>query len=447
MEYLVVVLFALSLAVPLVSFRAGLMLYLIGALLFPYLHIGGLAIRFELIYALWLLILLLFSRLAKRYPFRVPQTAIVYALFLAIVAFSTLIAFLEERGGKVFSSLVIFYGLMRPLLVLLLFYNARLDVKFVRKTLWVFVILSVPLNLFSIAQFLGIDAVERITEMFYISPSVRAPFDNLMAMFGRLARPMSVFESPVYNANYALMVILVCLAMLQHTRSTQFSRKSLYITGILSVIAGILTLSSTFLVGLVVLVGIVSWSYLRFPRRLFQMVRNAVVVITVAVLVFSFSPYLQDLARGGLAYQIKRITTFQIFETRYASKQGIFTGTYRTILENPILGRGVLKEEGAFVGDSVYIATTYMGGLIGLGIYLFLLFLILKRSNERRSLPGNVGMLNLLVFQMTILLLATGVGSPSFHIRRLSEWYWALVGMSLNRHIMESDQDERAQKN
>ena len=431
---LILLLFSIFLLVPFLSLRSALLVYIAGSLVLPYLHFGDLFIRFELIYAPWLLLFLV-SRMLSGSSLRVHKLVILYFLYFVVVLVSTLVSLLEF-SDQTMSSLIKLYGLLRPLFVMLIFMNATLDKTLVRSALKLFLLLSVPINLFSVIQFIGIDAAEVLTKEFYISPAVSAPYEVLMKTFGRLARTMSVFESPVYNANYTLMVILAVLTTLA-SRERIANRQGLYLAGVLAFLAGILTLSVTFLLGAMVLLGIIAWSNLRFPRRLFRLTRAAAAVGIAGVLIFILSPRLQDLARGGLAYQLQRITSAKLFETRYNPEMGILSDTYRAIMESPIIGHGAVIKGEAFVGDTFYVTTLYMGGFVGLGIYLFLLYRVLVRSGARRNLPVVLGLLNALVFQLTLLLLVTGFGAPSFTMRRASEWYWALLGMSLNRNLYE----------
>ena len=421
------------LAIPLFSLRTALIVYVVGSLIFPYFHVGGLFIRFELIYALWLIIVLAVTRVMTRTPLRVHETVLLYSMYLLIVITSSIIP-LGQVPAQMLDSLVVLYGLFRPLLVLLVFANASMDASFMTSIMRIFLAVSVGINLFTVAQFLGLEAATAITKQFYLSPAGSEPFELLIAIFGRLARPMSVFESPVYNANYTLVVILVCFTLLQ-TERNMWLRGCLYLAGILAAIAGLMTSSTTFLLGIMVLLGIAIWTNLRFPRRVVSLATAVVIGGSLVFCIFRSSPALQDLARGRLAYQAQRITGLDLFASRYAPESGILSETYSAILERPLIGNGVVQREGAFIGDSTYVATLYMGGLIGLAIYLFVFYRVLKLSSSTKGLPGTFGLLNSLVFQMTLVLLATGLAAPTFHMRRVSEFYWALVGMSVNRGL------------
>lgn len=432
---LILLFFLLLLAIPLFSLRRALIVYAVGSLVLPYLHIGGMFIRFELIYAVWLFILLVIRNAVKGIPLRVHETVVLYLAYLLVVSASTMIA-LVGVPEQIFASFIVLYGLFRPLLVLLVFANASMDASFVRSMIRIFLGVSVGINVFSVTQFLGVEVATRITEQCYLSPAVSGPFEFLLAVHGRLIRPMSVFESPVYNANYTLIVILVCFTLLQ-TERNMWLRGSLYLAGILAAIAGLMTSSTTFLLGIMVLVGIAIWTNVRFPRRVVSLATAVVIGGSAVFCTFRSSPALQDLARGGLAYQAQRITGLDLFASRYAPESGILSETYSAILRNPLIGNGALKAGEAFVGDSTYVATLYMGGLVGLAIYLFFLYWVLKLSSSRRRLPRGFGLLNSLVFQMTLLLLVTGLAAPAFHMRRVSEFYWLLLGMSFNRSLRE----------
>ena len=104
-----------------------------------------------------------------------------------------------------------------------------------------------------------------------------------------------------------------------------------------------------------------------------------------------------------------------------------------------MIGHGTVVTEKAFVGDTLYITTLYMGGLVGLGVFLFLNYWVLKKSGAGRGSIGWWGLVNTLIFQLTLLLLATGFGAPAFSTRRASEWYWVLMGISLNKHLRKSE--------
>ena len=424
---------------PFLSEKKALMLYLLGALVFPYFHLGGLFIRFEMFYAIWLTIVLLMKMLVKS-DGKLYWSSInsLYSLFFMVILTSTLIAY-TQHSGQLFAKMVTLYGLLRPLLILFIFMNVGMNDKFVKSVLWNFIFLSFGINLFSLLQFFGFNTITKITRVLYSSPVI-TPIPVMEKIFGFLARSVGVFESPVYNANYTLIVILVALNMLQEEKKKRL-RWVLFLATVFAISAGISTLSGTFWLGLFVVLVIIACSSLYSPKKFFYLTYRGiiigVIVIFVAFPVLFQNPYL----RGNLNYQFNRIKSLQVFSSRYSPETGIFSrGTYAVILGNPIIGLGVTEVEGAFIGDSVYTSIFYRGGIVGFTLFLFLFYLIIKKSKANRHLPNSNGLINNLVLQITILLLLTSIGGPSFYIRRLMEWYWALVGIILNRNFKNSMQ-------
>ncbi len=427
---------ALTLLLPSVSLQKAALLYLIGSIIFPYLHIEGLAIRFEVVYSLWLFVVLLAKTMIQRTSVRVSQTALLYFMWLMVVLMATLMAH-GQHVGQFTDILITLNGLLRPLLVLLVFANVSIDPRFVRSAIWIFLGLSIGTNLFTVVQFLGFDVAPKIVEHFYLSPAMRAPFDSLMAGHGRLVRAMSVFESPVSNAVYTLIVILICFnIVLQAERNGRLRVVLLLVAG-LAAIAGIMTLSATFLVGIMVMLGILLWHNVRFPMRLFRLARRIAVMCTMALFIVWFSPTLQELGRGQIAFQIQRISTGQLFASRYEPETGALVSLWAACKESPIIGMGTILMEDVFAGDSLYGVVLYQSGLVGLTLYLFVFYWVIRRSSNKKNLPGTFGFINSLVVQMTLLLLALGLGISTFHIRRVSEWYWVVVGISTNWSLKE----------
>ena len=205
--FLIAIAFILA-VVPLLSMRVGLALYLIGALIFPSLWFGEVALRFEVIYCLWLVFVFFLRKAASGFTFRWHPVLSRYGLFLVAVILSTMLAQLSKASeGSLMQSLVSFYGILRPLLVMFLFLNGPVDEKLARRILWAFVWLSVPIALLSIGQTLGLSVAQEITLRGYTSPW-RTPVFRLLEKQGRIIRSTGVFESPILNAIYFLMVLI-----------------------------------------------------------------------------------------------------------------------------------------------------------------------------------------------------------------------------------------------
>lgn len=421
-----------------VSFRSlkwGLFYYLVGALVFPVLWVGEIAVRFELVYCLWLLFLLFAERMVEGKPFYWHFILSRYGLFLVTVVVATLITIPVLGEANLLAHLVSFYGILRPLIVMLLFLNASLDEKFLKKVLWVFVWLNIPLALFTIGQSLGIGIVERITLLGYTSPW-RTPVFALLKDIGTIIRGTGVFESPVYNAAYFLLALNLSGFLLIRGGLKLFQRLILYLSLGLAFIGGITTLSSTFLAGLLVCAGL--FVLFVWPKYQLRFLRFALVSICIVVLIgFLIVPRLSEslVFAGSLRYQVERIMSGNVLKTRYDPTTGLLKGTYQAIMERPIFGWGLNQKEGAFIGDSLFTSLLYRSGVVGLGFFLWTIWGILMYATRRRHTRDMYGAINQIIFMFSLLLLAVGVGQSGFFTLRIQEWYWALVGMGLNREL------------
>ena len=436
---LALVLSLFFLLLPFLSEKKALMLYLIGSLIFPYLHLGDLAVRFELIYAIWLLFVLLAKMLVRPGPLRWHPVSSLYSLYFMVAVASTSLS-LVQYDGSLIGSAIALYGLLRPLLVLILFMNVRIDEQFVRSALWWFLFLSLGISVLSVLQTLDIGLITEATEALY-SSTFRTPIEKSTQEFGFLLRSVGVFESPVYNAVFILIVLLVAINMLLQKNARH--RLTLCLAIFLAAIAGITTISSTFLIGSIVILGIVVWDNLRYYKRIFRLALMSMSISFILFFItFTFLSQIEHL-KGPLNYQLDRIVSGQVFKSRYSPEEGILRGTYKAIAKRPFIGWGNAKQEGVFAGDSIYMATLYQRGVIGFFVFIFIFCVLIHRNSINSGLPGMAGFINKLTMRITIVFLLVGIGAPSFYILRLQEWYWALVGMTLNSYLIKTGCTQR----
>jgi hypothetical protein len=422
------------------------MAYLIGALVLPAFSIGNLVVRFELVYCLWLVLVLFFHRAVRASPLGWHSVLSRYGLFVACVAAATLAVYSTTPNlitNKWYDQLMSLYGLVRPLLLLVLFVNVPIDQRFVRRVLWAFLLLSIPLAALSIGQTLGLAIANRITISGFTSPW-RTPVAVMMEQLGAIVRSTGVFESPVSNALFFLLVLIVAGHMLMRGRQKPLFQWFLYLSIGLALMGGITTLSSTFLLGLGVCVGLfVLFVWPRYKRRFLRKAAGVAGVVGLTGIFIVFWLSRSHLFSGTLQYQIGRILFGAVLQTRYESQSGWLVGTIKAIGQRPILGWGLAQIEGAFVGDSLYVSILYRCGIVGLLVFSWMLWTVLRHTWRTRGAGGSPNDPSQITFLFTWLLLAVGVGSVSFFVLRIQEWYWALLGMSLNRRLIQSCQEVR----
>ncbi|MEO0071778.1 MAG: hypothetical protein ABIK39_06825, partial [candidate division WOR-3 bacterium] len=418
--------------ISLLSFRWALFFYLITALVFPVLKIGEFAIRIELIYSLWLIILFVTRSLVfknQKVNFQWRPIILVYALFLTALLFSTLLL-LFTGGSSAISkqSLIPFYGFIRPLLIMLLFRNTQFTERWLNRLLTTFVVLSIPISILSICQTLGLDFAQDLTLRCYASPW-RTSLPVVKSQYGYLLRSTGVFEYHGYNATFSLTVILITgyLLIKEPVLNFNLRRKRnlalLYTSLVLSTIAGLFSVSVTFLLGVAVVLLLLALSSRTSPRGLLKF--STIMAIVIGAILIFVAPVILKSSnlRQGLLNQIGRIIDGNFLKGRYyLPSAGILAPTYEAITRRPLFGYGF--GEGFFSGNSLYVGLLYRGGIIGLGLWFFFIATTLKFT-YRHS-----GLITRLIFFLTILYLAIGLGNPAFFIPRLSEWYWALIGLS-----------------
>lgn len=441
-ELIWLTLLLIGLTLSLRSVRWGLLYYLCGALVFPVMWVGETALRFELVFCPWLLTLVLVNRMLRRRPFRWHPVLSRYVLFLGAIIVATCLVIPSTGHAHLFTQAAAFYGIVRPLLVMFLFLNVPLSQELSMRVLWLFVWASIPLALLSIGQSLGLDPATRVTLAGYVSPW-RTPAFAMVEQGGWLIRSTGVFESPVYNAAYFLLVLTAGWFLLVQGKVNGLRRWVLYLSFGLAFVGGVTTLSATFLAGLAVCAGMLLILSRRHTARK-KLARARYLRATVGtvgivgILALCLLPGLLEnpAFAGNLHYQVDRILSGKALDTRYDPETGLLIGTIKAIMQRPILGWGLHQTEGAFVGDSIYVSVAYRAGVVGLGLFLWTIWSILScawRAKQAWSIDLNPTQI---MFMWTVVLLAAGVGSPAFFLLRLQEWYWALVGLTLFRGLV-----------
>lgn len=423
MEFIPIFLAFLVVSILLIRTKLGLKLFLTAVLFCPYLIVGQYRIRIELIVTP-LIIFILFAK-NRRFSFTLKNKAFNFLLLLLIWEIFVTIINLIWGGDYNNLQLISLYSSVRLLFLTFIFGNANFNKKELFEYIVLFGLSAIPIALFTIGQFIGNDMITEITLNYFVSPSRAKPSISLLESYGRLLRAMGVFETPVYAASYFLLVIASNFYIIsinaQELRSN--IRIALFLSTFLSFVGGLLTLSTTFLAGLIVFF-VLFFMNSKIKMKLFSLI----LFILFLIFVFSIqniSLQLKTPFLGVLSYQIGRITNFSLFKTRYSIESGILNSTIKTIAERPITGWGFVLKKGVFIGDSLYVGLLYNGGIIALMLLLFFVISVIKVYQKEKCIGR-------LVLLWTLMLMATGIGSPSLFIPRLQDWYWAIVALSFS---------------
>jgi len=414
------------------SIRWALVYYLVGSLIFPVLWLGEIAVRFETVYCLWLFFLVLFNKLKKNTIFRINKIMKVYGLFLVIVLLGTLVN-ISSSDQNFLELSVQFYGLARPFLVMFLFSNASLPLYTVESIIWVFMYLNIPIALLSIGQSLGLYLAERITVLGFSSPW-RTPISNLLLSTGRILRSTGVLESPVYNGVYFTLVLCAASVLLMQSAPDGFKKWFLYGNIGLAFLAGLSTLTSTFLMGSLITIFLVTATFVktkRYKAYLAYVIGICIVLLFTAGVIGEFLT--DPLISSELAYQVKDTFSGKTLDSRYGSGSTLLVNVYRTVSDRLLIGWGVVDTENVFVGDSLYLSVLYRAGILGSVLFFLVILRILRHSLYllNKTFPDAViGAVSLL---WTLISLAEGLGSGgAFYVPRLQEWYWAVVAIAMS---------------
>lgn len=394
--------------------RRGLYAFLLAVLVAPYLDLGGAAFRVEHVLVPVLLLLLLVK----------GQGLVLGAAVWGYFGWWTwqMIATLLPSPGAGTSELswVTVYTLLRPLGVIILFSSPVIAERDLGRLARWFALSAIPLGALALLQLLGNTAATQLTVLAYTSPG-RTPVADLLAQLGIIVRAVSVFESPTYAGSYFLLAAgSGGLLLLRPTAGAEGARGPLLAATLLAVLGGVATLSATFMAG-GVLVALLLFGFARGGARVGLLVVGGALLAGLAVLVArNFSG--PEAASGTFGYQLERLRTFGVLTSRYSESGGITIDAIGAIRERPLVGWGLSSPEGVFVGDSLYILVGYYGGLVGALLFFATLGLAAQRGLSR---PGTSS----LVLLWLVVLLASGLGSPSMFIPRLQDWWWAVLGM------------------
>jgi len=404
------------------SIRWALVYYLVGSLIFPVLWLGEIAVRFETVYCLWLFFLVLFNKLKKNTIFRINKIMKVYGLFLVIVLLGTLVN-ISSSDQNFLELSVQFYGLARPFLVMFLFSNASLPLYTVESIIWVFMYLNIPIALLSIGQSLGLYLAERITVLGFSSPW-RTPISNLLLSTGRILRSTGVLESPVYNGVYFTLVLCAASVLLMQSAPDGFKKWFLYGNIGLAFLAGLSTLTSTFLMGSLITIFLVTATFVktkRYKAYLAYVIGICIVLLFTAGVIGEFLT--DPLISSELAYQVKDTFSGKTLDSRYGSGSTLLVNVYRTVSDRLLIGWGVVDTENVFVGDSLYLSVLYRAGILGSVLFFLVILRILRHSLYllNKTFPDAViGAVSLL---WTLISLAEGLGNGgASYVPRLQEW-------------------------
>jgi hypothetical protein len=401
--------------------RVGALAYLVFLLVAPNIVLLGESFRLEHVLPPCMLLILMLRRSVAQERIKVPGFGLIYVLWIAWLLAATFVSSPSDPIALLDWRAV--YGYVRPLLVLIVFYNLKIDEDWIRWAAIAFAMSAIPQALLAVGQTSAIGFVRDFTELAYTSPGrdvfVRTVMDEDR---GYLFRAICTFENVSYAAIFFLLSLFTGVLMWSRRHSRSAAQRAILLGSILaSLVGGVLTYSATFIAGVALF-----WFWLvvtlRGKWRVWLVVLSVISGLAVIELLRYMPAFVQERAEGMTGYQVDRLLTGAFLNGRLYIPEGDYLlDSWRIALENPIVGSGFFSEEGLIVNDSVVIVLFYTGGLVGSGLFLAV-GLMLLRSVVQPGLPKQL--LRLWWWVMVI----TGFGAMSFFVVRLTDWWWAMAG-------------------
>jgi hypothetical protein len=395
--------------------QTGLRLYLAAVLIAPYFVLGTSAFRFEIALTPLMLVAVLLSR--NRLSLAVPQFMPMWfgwwTWLLAMTAIEVIIGLHEDVLW------LDIYTLLRPALLVLMFYLAGYSREKALRLARDFVLWAIPLCLFALAQVSSKEWATSATLNHYNS---RAAVANLLSSYGFIVRGVATFELPANAATYFLMVLAASLVLIVNHKSIshQGRRWPLVVGGLAGLAGGLATGSATFLAGVALLL---LWIvYRSISERHGKLLVGALIAALLTLALGTLFLRGDTFRTGVLRFQVARVSSGSLLDTRYGSGSGNLVPTIEAIRRQPLTGHGVSVLPGLFLGDSMYVLLLYTGGAVGLLLFGVALLLV-ARSAMRIGAVGNICLLWL------VISLGAGVATPIFFAPRIEDWWWAMSGI------------------
>ena len=403
----------------------GVLLF-IGVVFFcPYVIIGSLGFRIEM---LLVPLLFLITLIRKGSRFIVSPIFIAWILFVVYIFCVSFINSAPNLESNI--NMVAFYNFLRYGALLLIGANLNATSDDIQKFNKIIFYCSIPIALLAIGLVLGNGVASSITE-YYTSPT-RSVFTTQLSNIdkGFLFRSIGVFENVSYYSSFILVILTLGITFIlnQYENLNPSEKWLVALTMILNMIAGISASSLTFYAGFGILLAFL---WIKRPIVTTKIFLVSFIVIYISI-VFFFKNLLSANQQylDSFTYLYQGLIGGDKISERY-SLTSRENGDLGTLLGHSwIQGNGFRVFDKIIVNDSLYLEFLYEGGIIGVILLaLFLgtvLFYIFKSSTIRSKR----------IYLILAVLLISGLGCNTLSIVRMSEWFWLMLGIiSVNSHV------------
>lgn len=395
----------------------GIFLYLLLSFFAPYIDIGTLTFRSELLAAPLLLLITVIKKreaMVLTFPF---------FLWLGFVLYCILVSFLSDV--KAFESVVNYisiFNYFRFAALILIGANLDFSDKALVNLQRFLLLASIPICFLSLGVIFQNNIAGWITKNFFTSPTRSVYETQLLSLdFGYAFRSIGVFENVSYYATYILIVIAIGVLFLLMGEKSSIKRSLVLFCLFVNFLAGISTSSMTFYIGFFII------SFYYFLKRPIHAFRSLTIL---CFLVISFGIIFWESVKESLTLYLDvfnyLVASFlegdKLMERYLLSNRD--TGDLSLIFKHTwVFGNGFRYFENFVVNDSLYLEFFYQGGFIGSIIIVSFVLSIFYYCFKDKLMKEHK------IYLVFGLLLIAGVGCNSFAIVRFSEWLWILIGV------------------
>jgi len=391
------------------NFNAGLFFYIIGAFTFPNIYFANYIVSYEI--SAFIPVFVLFLRSYRTKKVKISNTLILlYMNFILLIGASLISINLYDTNISWLSML----GTLRPLLIFFMIFQVmRVSKDYLEKILLTVICINMILV---IIQIIFPQSVEMFYN-FYFKESL-IPLEVFLKM-GRFTRVTGSFGTPVNLGIFSLISFTFFYVKLLELEL----REEIIIGLICSILCGFSSLTKTFIIGMPIILISTIIAIIIFPLKIKikisskKMVRLLVIVMLVAIMAVGF---FQVATKQGFYvnyYFEYLLKPLKALEARYNLDESVLSLTIKAIKNNFLIGVGMTKPFGEFIGDSAYVMLVHNTGLLGSILFVLIIGILIHKSLVKR---------NLAALMIIVALMLSGVSTPCF---------FSLVGIIIISYI------------
>lgn len=395
----------------------GVFLYLLLAIFAPYITLGSLTFRSELIAAPVLLVITLIQR---RWDTTLTLPFFIWVFFVIYCLAVSLLSNVESYNSTV--NYIAIFNYARFAGLILIGSNLNLsDTALVNWNKYLF-LASIPIFFLSLGVIFQNSIASWITKNFFTSPTRTVYETQLLSLdFGYAFRSIGVFENVSYYATFILIVMAIGVSFLLRPERSPVKKNWVIYTLLFNLLAGVSTFSMTFYIGFTF---ITLYYFVKRPLHAIKGLSVFSVLMILFVITFwervkeSFTMYLDVFNYLTTSFMAgDKLTERYLLSNRD-------TGDLTLIFKDSwFFGNGFRYYDDFIVNDSLYLEFFYQGGFIGSIIIISFIVSIFYYSFKSKLVREHK------VYLMFGMLFLAGVGCNSLAIVRMSEWIWPLIGI------------------